>query len=94
MIKTINGQSFKNFIGDDSVVLVDVRTADEFATGSVEGAINIPVDEIESRLNELDKSKPHIMICVVGNRSNKACEILDANGFDVTNLEGGIVGLN
>ena len=68
--------------------LVDVRTPAEFAAGSVEGAVNIPLDEVESRVNEF-KGKPSVIVfCRSGNRSGQAKSILEANG--VNNVTNGI----
>ena len=66
--------------------LVDVRTPQEFAEGSVKGAVNIPLDEVESRLNEF-KGKPSVIVfCRTGNRSGQAKAILEYNGIkNVTN---------
>lgn len=68
--------------------LVDVRTPSEFASGSVKGAVNIPLDEVESRVNEF-KGKPSVIVfCRSGNRSSQAKSILEANG--ITNVTNGI----
>lgn len=62
-------------------LLVDVRTAAEFSTGSVKGAVNIPLDKIAAQLNKL-KGKPQIVVfCRSGNRSGMAKGILEQNGF-------------
>lgn len=66
--------------------LVDVRTPTEFAAGSVKGAVNIPLDEVESRLNEFKEKPSVIVFCRSGNRSGQAKSILEANGIkNVTN---------
>ena len=71
-------------------IILDVRTPGEIKRGMVTNAINIPVDELRSRLNELDKSKQIIVNCAVGFRAYLACRILKQNGFDrVRNLAGG-----
>lgn len=68
--------------------LVDVRTPEEFAMGSVKGAVNIPLDEVENRINEF-KGKPSVIVfCRSGNRSGQAKSILEANG--ITNVTNGI----
>jgi rhodanese-related sulfurtransferase len=68
--------------------LVDVRTPSEFASGSIKGAVNIPLDEVESRVNEF-KGKPSVIVfCRSGNRSSQAKSILEANG--ITNVTNGI----
>ena len=61
--------------------LVDVRTPAEFATGSVKGAINIPLDSIPNQLQKF-KGKNHIVVfCRSGSRSGQAKKILEQNGF-------------
>lgn len=74
-----------------SMTLIDVRTADEFAVGSIEGAINIPLDDMRERLSEIPRDKPVVLYCGVGLRGYLASNILRLNGFkDVKNLIGGI----
>lgn len=71
-------------------ILVDVRTTDEYSLGSIPGAINIPVDELRSRLSELPKNKPIVVTCAVGLRGYLAYRILVQHGYkDVRNLSGG-----
>lgn len=72
--------------------LVDVRSAQEFARGSLEGAVNIPVDELRLRYRELDSKRPTVVFCEVGIRGHLATRILLQSGFgDVHNLKGGYV---
>jgi rhodanese-related sulfurtransferase len=76
----------------DSLVL-DVRDAAEFAQGHILNARNIPLDELEGRLKEIEryKEKPVIIACAVGNRSGSAAGVLRKHGFtEVVNLSGGI----
>ncbi len=71
-------------------VLVDVRSASEFATGHVPDAVNIPLHELETRLNEVPTDKPVIVICASGNRSQTGARLLTQAGrTDVYNLKGG-----
>ncbi|MEM0374192.1 MAG: CoA-disulfide reductase [Sulfolobales archaeon] len=73
-----------------SLFILDVRTRDEFNLGHIEGAVNIPVDEIREHLNEIPKDKKIIVYCGVGLRAYIACRILYQNGFsEVYNLTGG-----
>lgn len=74
---------------DDSITLLDVRTPTEYGMGHAEGFVNIPVDELRERLDEIDKSKPVYVICQSGLRSYIASRILKDNGFDVYNFAGG-----
>ncbi len=74
---------------DGSVTLLDIRTTGEFARGSIDGFINIPVDSLRDNLGKLDKSKPVYVTCQVGLRGHVACRILAQNGFQCLNLSGG-----
>lgn len=71
------------------VQIIDTRTPAEFELGTISGAVNIPVDDIRERLNEIDKNKPVVVFCAVGLRGYIAARILMANGYDVRNLSGG-----
>ncbi len=68
---------------------LDTRTPGEYARGHIEGFVNIPVDELRERLEELDKHKPIYVICQSGLRSYIASRILTGNGFDAYNFAGG-----
>ena len=72
-----------------NTVLLDVRTEIEYDNGHIEGAINIPVDDLRERMNELDKNKEILEYCQVGLRGYVAARILSQNGFKVKNLTGG-----
>jgi NADPH-dependent 2,4-dienoyl-CoA reductase/sulfur reductase-like enzyme/peroxiredoxin family protein/rhodanese-related sulfurtransferase/TusA-related sulfurtransferase len=70
--------------------LLDVRTPAEFATGTIEGAVNIPLDSLRERLDEIPRDRRVIVFCRVGQRGYIAARILTANGFTgCTNLSGG-----
>ncbi len=71
-------------------LLVDVRTADEFATGHIHGAVNIPLDILETRLNEVSPTEPVVVYCHSGNRSSKAVQILANAGYSQIYDLGGI----
>ncbi|WJY27046.1 MULTISPECIES: rhodanese-like domain-containing protein [Sporosarcina] len=73
------------------VNMIDVREADEIATGKITGAVHIPLGEIPARMEELDKSKPYTIICRSGGRSGRAAEFLEEQGYDVTNMTGGML---
>ena len=74
---------------DGSVTLLDTRRAYEYKSGHIDGYINIPVDDLRERMNEIDDSKPVYVICQSGLRSYIACRILSQNGFDCYNFSGG-----
>lgn len=71
-------------------LLIDVRTKEEFETGHIPDATNMPVDQLRDILASLDTSKPLIVYCAVGQRGYLAQRILNQHGFkDVMNLSGG-----
>lgn len=75
----------------NAVTLIDVRTRDEFALGAIKGAINIPLDEMRERLDEISPEKPIYIYCGVGLRGYLASNILRQRGYsDVRNLIGGL----
>lgn len=67
--------------------LVDVRTPEEFAAGSVKGAVNIPLDQVQTRIAEFQGKEQIVVFCRSGNRSGQAIEILNENG--ITNVVNG-----
>lgn len=75
---------------DEETVILDVRTNKEFESGGIDGAINIPVDELRNRLEELPKNTTIYIYCQVGLRGYLAFRILKQNGFNnIYNLSGG-----
>ena len=78
--------------GDTSkVTLVDVRTSDEYSLGSIPGAVNIPLDDLRSRMVEIPIDRPVWLFCGVGLRGYLASNILKGNGYkEVRNLIGGL----
>lgn len=79
---------------DSSVVVLDVRTVDEWnsETGHLTNALHIPLQELDARLAELEpyRQKTIVAYCRSGNRSGKAARILMDNGFHALNMVGGI----
>lgn len=71
--------------------LIDVRTLPEYLAGHIPGAINIPSDEIEHKLNEVPKDKPVFLYCRSGMRSGRSAKLLLANGFRLVINIGGIL---
>ncbi len=73
----------------EGITLLDVRTPAEYARGAITRFLNIPVDELRERLDELDTTKPIYVACQVGLRGYIAARLLIQRGFDVYNLSGG-----
>ncbi|BCN30073.1 CoA-disulfide reductase [Anaeromicropila herbilytica] len=74
---------------DGSVSLIDIRTQMEYDNGTIDGFINIPVDELRANLHRIDKSKPVYVTCQIGLRGHIASRILTQNGYTCYNLSGG-----
>lgn len=74
---------------DGSATLLDIRTAEEYEEGHLDGFVNIPLDELRNRQNEIKNGKPVYVICQSGLRSYIACRILDGYGYETYNFAGG-----
>ena len=75
----------------DGALLVDVRSGGEFAGGHIEGAVNIPIQELSGRMGELgDKEDQIVVYCQSGGRSAMAKRLLERNGFTKVHDMGGI----
>ncbi len=81
-LKIVNGEPLN---------LIDVREVAEVQQGHIAGIINIPLGLLEFRMHELDKNKPYMMVCRSGGRSGQATAFLQKQGFDVTNMVGGMI---
>lgn len=73
-------------------IFVDVRTPEEVAQGTVDGSLNIPLQQIQTRYNELPKDKDLLIFCRSGRRSQAASEFLTQQGYTkVYNVDGGFL---
>ncbi len=93
--KTVDADEFENIISDyNNVQLLDVRTQDEFDEGHIPGAMLIDVKDstfMEQATAQLVKTKPVAVYCRSGRRSANAASLLVKAGFEVINLNGGIL---
>jgi rhodanese-related sulfurtransferase len=69
--------------------LLDVRTPAEFSAGHLSNAVNIPVDDLRDRLNEIPRDREVAAYCLVGQRGYLATRILRQSGFSAMNMSGG-----
>jgi len=88
-VKNFHWHDIDDLPRDGSITLLDVRNPQEVTQGYIEGFINIPLDWLRKRINELDKTRPVYVHCHSGMRSYVAARILIQSGFDVYNLRGG-----
>lgn len=76
----------EEIIKNNKGTIVDVRTPAEFRGGSVSGAVNVPLNEVPQRLNELKELKsPLVLCCASGNRSGQTAEYLNYQGVNCVN---------
>lgn len=80
--------------GDSNFVLVDIRTPEEFASGHLEGALNVDyyAPDFAEQMSSMDTTKTYLIYCRSGNRSGNALRVLASKGFtDIYDISGGIV---
>ncbi|NLD38497.1 MAG: FAD-dependent oxidoreductase [Desulfatiglans sp.] len=88
-VQTVNWDDLKD-IDNENEILIDLRDKNELdESGTIEGAINIPLSELRGRLTELDRTKSYIPFCAIGLRGYLGHRILVQNGFKSRNLSGG-----
>ena len=91
--ENLSGNAFKKQLeASDKAMLLDVRTAGEFANGTIRNAKNIDYlsPAFAQKIQKLDKDTTYFLFCLSGNRSGQACKMMLKQGFDVRNLSGGI----
>lgn len=74
---------------EDGEYLLDIRTGEEYSLGNINGSVNIPLDELRDRMDEIPKDRIIYVNCQVGLRGYLGCRILNQNGFNTYNLDGG-----
>ena len=90
---SVTMEQFKERLKNDkNIIVLDVRTPEETATGMIENAINIPVQVLEQRVDELEKYKDKeiFVICRTQNRAPIGASILTANGYKAKYVIGGM----
>lgn len=92
-IKSISTTELKSMLAgkDASKVYIDVRTVGEFKTRKIKGFKNIPLDQLEGKLNQVPEDKTIVLICQSGSRSTSAArKLLKAGYKDILNVRGGM----
>ncbi len=92
-MESINILEFKNRLdtqSKDPLYLIDLRAKEAFEEGHIEGAMNIPLDELEEKIDQLTKEKEYHLICYSGIFSKQAGSFLEHQGFKVVNIESGM----
>jgi tRNA(Ile)-lysidine synthase TilS/MesJ/rhodanese-related sulfurtransferase len=88
MMKTITIEKLLELNINDITVL-DVRTQDAYEKGTVNGAVNIPIDEVYNKVDTIDKAKPVYILCYTGDKSLDVADRLNEQGYEAYSIEGG-----
>lgn len=89
-VRTIDIEEWKAWhSAGHAAQIVDVRSPTEYASGHVPGAINIPLEQVETRTADLGTDRSVILVCQAGTRARMAAELLCTRGLDLVVLEGG-----
>lgn len=91
-VKSISPNDLKQRLASDAPpFLLDIREPEELADGIIEGAVNIPMDDVEARLGEIPKDADIVVFCHLGGRSAFITKLLNALGYErAVNLSGGM----
>jgi len=89
----IDSKIATKFIKEDDYIFLDVRSIKEHKVKAIPNTPNIPVQELENRIDELEiyRDKKIVVYCRSGNRSKLGTDILNENGYDAVNLIGGMI---
>ncbi|MDD6540058.1 MAG: FAD-dependent oxidoreductase [Firmicutes bacterium] len=89
VLKQWHLEELDSLLHDNDVTLLDVRTAHEYNSGHIAGFMNIPVDDLRDRIDEIPSGRPVYVICQSGLRSYIAARILEGHGYEAFNFCGG-----
>lgn len=83
-------EEFKKIVEKGNAKIIDVSAAEKFAQSHIKGAVNVPLENLEAYMSNLDKNEEYHIVCRLGIRSTQATETLTKAGFKVHNVEGGM----
>lgn len=89
-MKEIPFSSFYQAYQKGDLHVLDVREQEEYDALHLDGVRLLPLSELADRYQELEKDYPYSVICKSGRRSARACQFLEEQGYDVTNVQGGM----
>ena len=87
----ITFDDFYQLYQKESLSVLDVREVEEFEALHLEGAHNLPLSQLADTYDQLDKDQLHYVICKSGMRSARACQFLSEQGYEVINVQGGMM---
>lgn len=89
----VQAAHWETWVRDREATVLDVRQPDEWALGTLPGAVRISMAELTTRLEEIPKDKPVLCVCRSGGRSANVATFLAFNGFEAANMAGGMKAL-
>ncbi|WP_028264425.1 rhodanese-like domain-containing protein [Atopobium fossor] len=89
-MKSISMAAFAQ-LPQDIINVIDVREVLEYKLGHIPGAVNMPLSGLQTSYTKLDPAISYYLVCRSGSRSGKAAQFLAIRGYDVTNVEGGML---
>lgn len=90
MYPTITNEELEAALAEQPQIVLDVRETVDFDEAHIDGAVNIPINELAAKYEQLDRTKPIYVICYLGGRSQIASDFLQTQGYQVTNVSGGM----
>ena len=92
-VENVPAEEWAEWSKQRGATILDVREPDEWELGTLPGVLRISVGEIIERVEEIDSSKPVLVVCRSGGRSMQVAGYLAANGYETANLDGGMKAL-
>jgi rhodanese-related sulfurtransferase len=89
-LQLLAGKNVDDYIGRPDYVMIDLRSYEEYASGHIEGAQNLPFEFFEKYSNKLPKNKIYILYCNYGSVSMMAARQMEKSGYHVLSISGGI----
>lgn len=90
-MREITSAEVQNRLSKKEFKVLDVREVSEVADGKIPNALHIPLGLLEFRMNELEKHSTYVVVCRSGGRSARAVQFLEYYGYDVINMQGGMM---
>lgn len=88
--ENISASDVEGLLKDKNIQIIDVRESYEYKSGHIPKAKLIPLGQLTSRMNEINKNKQIILVCASGSRSGRAANLLASEGYKVKNMTGGM----
>lgn len=91
MFKTITSRDLEMLRNEKEIMIVDVREQDEYDSGHIPGVNHVPLSGFPENIHLIDQTKENYIVCASGGRSSMASEFLTQKGYDIINVQGGMM---